>query len=312
MDAVPMLDRAAIEAALRPFPHSLGLPSEAYTSREVFDWEREHFFHGSWICVGRAGHRKRHPSQVEWHGWAFVNVSGDGVSFEEHIGKLDDDVMVAYAPEDLVVGARHEYEVAANWKLVNENYQECYHCSEIHPELCRVSPPESGRALPHTGLWVSGPMDLREGCETMSLDGRSRGIPLPGLSARQLREIHYVGMWPNFLISPHPDYVLTHRIEPIAPDRSYIECEWLFPAELVGRKGFDASWAVDFWNITNWEDWRACEGVQRGMTSRGHRPGRLSAFWEAGVYMFVTMVARGYLEGQVTRPPEVPAMAIRT
>lgn len=274
-------------------------------------WEIEHFFDGSWVCLGRTGPHARHPSEVSWHGWSFVNVSGDAVPFETHVGRLDDKI-ARYEPERLVVGARHTYEVVANWKIVNENYQECYHCSEIHPELCRVSPPESGYALEHTGLWVSGPMDLREEAETMSLDGKSGGIPLRGLSGRDLREILYIGLWPNFLISPHPDYVLTHRIEAIAPDRSFIECEWLFPPEAVERPGFDPSWAVGFWDVTNREDWLACEAVQRGVTSRGYRPGPLSAFWEAGVYMWVTMVANGYLDGRVTRPPVVPETAVRT
>ena len=72
-------------------------------------------------------------------------------------------------------------------------------------------------------------MDLRDDVETMSLDGRSGGVPLPGLSQQQLREVGYFGVWPNLLISPHPDYVLTHRLEALAPDRTFVECEWLFP-----------------------------------------------------------------------------------
>ncbi len=131
----------------------------------------------------------------------------------------------------------------------------------------------------------------------MSLDGRSHGIPLRGLSQKQLREVGYFGIWPNLLVSPHPDYVLTHRIEPLAPDLSYVECEWLFPPELVRRDDFDPSWAVEFWDVTNREDWAACESLQRAAASRGHRPGPLSAGWEGGVYLMTTMLARSYLEG---------------
>jgi Rieske 2Fe-2S family protein len=142
-------------------------------------------------------------------------------------------------------------------------------------------------------------MDLRDDAETMSLDGRSRGIRLRGLSGRRLREIGYFGIFPNLLVSPHPDYVLTHRIEPLAPDRSLIECEWLFPPELVERDDFDPSWAVEFWDVTNLEDWAACESLQRGVSSRGFRPGPLSTDWEMGPYMWVTMIARGYRDGRV-------------
>jgi Rieske 2Fe-2S family protein len=304
--AASPIDPEALARSLGPFGHSVGLPAEAYISREVFAWEREHFFDASWVCLGRAGLERRRPDSISWRGWEFGNVSGDATPFERHVGYIDE-YLAPYEPERLVVGAHHTYELAANWKLINENYQECYHCSEIHPELCRVSPPESGGRLPHDGLYVSGPMDLRPEAETMSLDGRSGGIPLRGLSGELLRQVGYVGLWPNLLISPHPDYVLTHRIEPLAADRSLVECEWLFPPELVERPDFDPSWAVEFWDVTNGEDWDAVESIQRGAGSRGFRPGPLSAWWELGVYLFVQMVATGYLEGGVTRPPELPS-----
>ena len=79
----------------------------------------------------------------EWHGWLFVNATGDAPPFEQHLGALDE-LVAPYAPETLVLRARHTYEIAANWKLVSENYHECYHCPLIHPELCQVSAPTSG------------------------------------------------------------------------------------------------------------------------------------------------------------------------
>src|SRR6266508_1952741 len=71
------IDPERLAPALEPFGHSHALPSEAYTSPEVFDWELEHFFDASWLCLGRAGARHHHPSSVEWRGWEFVNPSGD-------------------------------------------------------------------------------------------------------------------------------------------------------------------------------------------------------------------------------------------
>jgi Rieske 2Fe-2S family protein len=294
------LDRDALERCLAPFGLGVGLPTAAYTSPEVFAWERERFFDRSWMCIGRAGTHARARDQRELHGWAFVRRDAGGVSFDEQFGNIGDH-LAPYEPERLVVAARHRYEIRANWKLVHENYQECYHCSEIHPALCKVTPPDSGYSIDIQGMYVAGPMDLRDDVETMSLDGRSGGVPLRGLSGRQLREVGYFGVWPNLLISPHPDYVLTHRIEPLDVDRTSIECEWLFPPEALERPGFDPAYAVDFWDITNREDWAACESLQRGVTSRGHRPGPMSVAWEAGTYMFVTMLATGYLEGTVPR-----------
>jgi Rieske 2Fe-2S family protein len=303
------LDPAALDRCLAPFGLATGLPSASYTSAEVFAWERERFFDRSWVCTGRAGPHARSRDERGLHGWAFSRAAGEGLGFDEQFGNLSQ-YLAPYEPERLVVAARHAYEVAANWKLVHENYQECYHCSEIHPALCKVTPPDSGYSIDIRGCYVAGPMDLRDDVETMSLDGRSGGVPLRGLSPQQLREVGYFGVWPNLLISPHPDYVLTHRLEPLAPDRTFVECEWLFPPEALERPGFSPAYAVDFWDVTNREDWRACESLQRGVSSRGHRPGPLSVAWEAGTYMMVGMIAEAYRSGDDVGPPERPASAV--
>jgi Rieske 2Fe-2S family protein len=228
---------------------------------------------------------------VQWHGWIFANASGDAPPFGEHVGNL----------EELVV-ARHDYEIAANWKILAENYHECYHCSSIHPELCKVSPPTSGGDnLEPEGAWVGGPMDLYDGVETMSLDGKSHAPNLPRLYEGQDRTVYYFQLFPNLLISLHPDYVMTHRLQPLAPDRTAVECEWLFSPEAIAREGFDPSYASDFWDVTNRQDWHACEAVQKGVSSRGYRRGPLSPREDA-VYQLITMVANGYLGGGVARP----------
>jgi Rieske 2Fe-2S family protein len=89
---------------------------------------------------------------------------------------------------------------------------------------------------------------------------------------------------------------MTHRLLPLAPDRSYIECQWLFPPEALDRPGFDPRYAVEFWDVTNQQDWRAVESVQRGIGSRGYVPGTVVPDEEA-VRQFVSWVARAYLEG---------------
>jgi len=294
--------RELLAPSLDSFGRSITLPAAAYTDESVFRWEQERFFDESWVCVGRAnGSNPGDRRFVEWHGWVFANVGGGAPSFESHTGNLEE-LIRNYGCEDLVVGASHDYEIAANWKILAENYHECYHCSSIHPELCEVSPPTSGGDnLEPEGAWIGGPMDLFEGVETMSLDGKSYAPMLPSLAEGQNRTVHYFQLFPNLLISPHPDYVMTHRLVPLAPNRTYVECEWLFSREAVEHDGFDPSYASDFWDITNRQDWRACESVQRGATSRGYRRGPLSPREDA-VYQLITMVANGYLEGGVARP----------
>ena len=235
---------------------------------------------------------------VEWHGFVFVNADAGAPSFDRYVRGLDE-LVAPYRCAGLVVAASHEYELTANWKLAIDNYHECYHCSTIHPELCRVSPPDSGVNYTPDGLWIGGVMDLGEGVETMSLDGRSGAPALPRLSGPGLRQVLYLQVVPNLLLSLHPDYVMTHVLEPLAPGRTRVVCQWLFPPDVVRADGFDPSYAVDFWDLTNRQDWAACEGVQRGVTSRGYRPGPLSPWHESAVYQAVAVVARAYLSGRL-------------
>ena len=237
---------------------------------------------------------------AEWHGLIFVDGSGQAAPLADALRALDE-LVTPYEPERLVIAGRHTYDAAANWKILTENYHECYHCPVIHPELCRVSPPKSGENYPAQGAWVGGWMDLRDGMDTMSLDGTSLGMPLRGLDAQGLRTVIYVNIFPNVLLSLHPDYVMTHRLVPLAVDRTMIECTWAFAPEALDRPGFDPGYAVEFWDITNQQDWAACESVQRGLSSPHARPGPLSPDEDA-VYQFVTMVARGYLGQPVWNP----------
>jgi Rieske 2Fe-2S family protein len=345
------LNRAELDAALRPFGESVMLPRDAYVDPAVFAWEQRNFFDGGWVCVGYSsalpspGDQRaeavgeggvllvRHKMIIcpyhawtytlsgelyaaagfrgssgfdfgdwsltplpvaEWHGLIFVDGSGGAVPpLSEALAKLEP-LIAPYEAERLVTAASHTYDAEANWKIVTENYHECYHCSNIHPELCRVTPPKSGENYATDGPWVGGTMLLRDGMDTMSLDGVSHGTPLRGLDAEGLRTVIYVNIFPNILLSLHPDYVMTHRMIPLAADRTRIECTWAFAPEAVSAPDFDPGYAVEFWDITNRQDWAACESVQRGLTSPFSRPGPLNPSEDA-VYYFVTTLARGYL-----------------
>ena len=238
----------------------------------------------------------------EWHGWVLVNVDGDAPPVGEFLAGIEE-VVERYEPERLVVAATHRYEIAANWKVVAENYQECFHCPNIHPELCRVSPPASGvNYVGHDGMWVGGWMELKPHAVTMSLDGSSGAVPLRGLDDDARRRIEYLGLLPNLLLSLHPDYVMTHRLEPLTPGRTFLECQWLFAPEAVAAEGFDPGFAADFWDLTNRQDWAACEGVQRGLASRGYRQGPFGTDEDA-VAELVRLIAWAYRSGGWERPP---------
>jgi Rieske 2Fe-2S family protein len=229
---------------------------------------------------------------VNWHGWLFADPSGADADFTEHVAGLEE-VVGGYRPEELVIVDRHSYELATNWKVIAENYQECYHCSTIHPELSKISPPTSGENLEFAGSWMGGWMSMIEGAETMSLTGKSGGVAIKGLSEQELHTVMYLVGYPNLLVSLHPDYVMTHVMTPLAVDRTHVECAWAFPKDVAAQPDFDPSYAVDFWDLTNRQDWAACESVQRGLNSPHARPGPMAPA-EDGVYQFVTRVARAY------------------
>jgi Rieske 2Fe-2S family protein len=231
---------------------------------------------------------------AEWHGLLFVDAGGTGGSFTDHVAGLEN-LIAPYEPERLRTAGHHDYVVEANWKILGENYQECYHCAMIHPQLCRVSPPNSGANYRASGggAWVGGWMALADEAETMSLDGTTAAAALRGLDADGRRRVLYIVIFPNVLLSLHPDYVMTHLLTPLAPDRTRVQCSWAFAPEDVDRPDFDPAYAIDFWDITNRQDWAACESVQRGLSSTQHPAGPLSPR-EDGVYHYVTMVARGY------------------
>jgi Rieske 2Fe-2S family protein len=231
-----------------------------------------------------AGHGLIELPLAEWHGWLFVNAWGGAPAFDAYLGALDG-LIAPYRPEELRLGARHTYDVAANWKVIVENYHECYHCPLIHPELCRVSPASSGQNWDLPGVWVGGAMDLREHAETMSLSGRSAGRFIEGAPRGTVR---YVGLFPHLLISAHPDYVMTHLLTPRGPGMTTVECSWYVPDGVA-----EPTYATEFWDITNREDWAACESVQRGLASPHYRPGPL-ATGEDAVYQWVNLIARAY------------------
>ena len=226
---------------------------------------------------------------VNWAGWLFVNATGDAPPFADYLGELAG-LLEPYRMAGLKLRAGHDYRVAANWKVIVENYQECYHCPQIHPELCRVSPPASGNNWELAGAWVGGSMDLRDHAETMSADGRGAGVFIEGAPRRTVR---YVALFPNLLVSAHPDYVMTHRLWPVAPGVTEVECRWYFPEAIT-----DPAYAVDFWDLTNRQDWAACESVQRGLSSPHFRPGPLAPN-ESAVYQWTTLIARAYADGHL-------------
>jgi Rieske 2Fe-2S family protein len=210
-----------------------------------------------------------------WEGFLFVSLASGDASLPAHLGALPD-TFRPWRMGDLTRAHRVEYDVAANWKLLIQNYNECLHCPTLHPALNRLSHYLSGENEPLRPTYMGGRMDLGDGVETMSMDGSSPRAALPGLSEAERRRVYYYAVFPNFLIAPHPDYVLVHTLWPAGPDRTRIVCDWLVHPDERAKPGFDLSDATTFWDLTNRQDWRVCELAQAGISSPGYRPGPYS------------------------------------
>jgi Rieske 2Fe-2S family protein len=237
------------------------------------------------------------PIKLEtWQGFVFLNLDPEAGPLFEQLGDLVEN-LARFEFDILMPARRMEYDVAANWKFIAENYSECYHCPPLHPQLNKLSPYDLGGDYDTNGAWQGGWMELAEGVETMALDGGQgsrRGRPaMCGMTAEDERRIFYYVLWPMAFLSIHPDYLLVHRLIPDGPARTTVICELLFEPETMAKPGFDPSDAIAFWDLTNSQDWHVCELQQRGTKSRSWVSGRYSN-QEASVHAFDQMVADRY------------------
>lgn len=203
-----------------------------------------------------------------WGGWLWI-ADEPWQSLAEQLGPVPERVQ-RYPLADLVVGLRFEYDVAANWKVIAENYNECYHCGPVHPELCRLVPAFAGGG---SGLeWEDG-VPHREGAWTFTMSGTTDRAPFPDLN--EAERVKHKGelVYPNLLLSLSAEHAAAFTLTSLAVDRTRIVCELLFAPDEVAKASFDPSDAGDLWDLVNRQDWAICESVQRGMSSRYFRGG---------------------------------------
>lgn len=210
-----------------------------------------------------------------WDGHIFINLAGRPAPFSEHLAGLDH----KFAPwrmQELQMAERRVYHLHANWKLIIQNYSECLHCPIVHPLLNKQSHYLSGDNEPPQPTYLGGRMDLREGVRSLTMDGTTSRCALPGISSDDQRRVYYYCLLPNFFLNLHPDYMLTFTMWPRSVDETEVICEWHFHRDEIAKPDFNARDAVEFWDITNRQDWELCERAQQGIRSQGYRPGPYS------------------------------------
>ncbi|MEU8659283.1 aromatic ring-hydroxylating oxygenase subunit alpha [Actinoplanes philippinensis] len=212
----------------------------------------------------------------EWLGYVWVCLADEPPSFEddvmgavtERLGSLA--AIDSYQIDTLQVGRRITYDVKANWKLIVENFMECYHCATIHPELVEVLPEfADGYAAQY---YVGHGAEFGSGIQGFTVDGTEGFGRLPGVTDDQDRRYYAITIKPQVFVNLVPDHIILHRMYPVAADRTVVECDWLYSHDVV-TSGRDVSRSVELFHRVNVQDFDACERCQPAMSSRAYARG---------------------------------------
>ncbi len=207
-----------------------------------------------------------------WGGFAFVHLGSKpgplGAALKHLPGRF-----APYRFETLRIGKRIVLDVQANWKVLAENFSECFHCPPVHPEFCRIV-----TAYQDAGAWgLRGTPEARPeykpGAATLTLDGTSRLPAFAGLGEEERKTLYIAETaLPNLFLNVHPDYVNAQLMFPTGPESVRMVYDWLFEPRHLPLAAQDLEHYVALWDLTNRQDARNCEWQQQGMQSRafGH------------------------------------------
>src|SRR5690349_21032692 len=280
-----------------------GLPASWYRDPAHYARELEAFWYRNWIAVareeelpapgdwrmvrigtqalvitrGEAGELRAFHNTCRHRGSVLCteergNLARDAPPLAEALGALPER-FARYRLPKLRIGKRIVAEVRANWKLVAENFSECFHCPPVHPELCRVV-----TAYRDAGAWgLRGPEAAPEyasGAQTLTLDGSARLPAIGTLNDEERRTLYIPAMLPPALfLNVHPDYVNAHMMTPTGPESVRIVYDWLFEPERLPLSEADLQHYVALSDITNRQDAQNCEWQQQGIHSGAFQHG---------------------------------------
>jgi glycine betaine catabolism A len=212
----------------------------------------------------------------EYLGYVWVCLAETPPSFEDDVmGDIQDrlgdtQAIEGYDIANLSLGRRITYDVKANWKLIIENFMECYHCATIHPELTEVLPEfADGLAAQY---FVGHGAEFGDDVLGFTVDGSEGLDKLPGVDDDHDRRYYAITVRPTVFVNLVPDHVIIHRMFPMAPDHTIVECDWLYLPAVV-ESGKDVSASVELFHRVNQQDFDACERCQPAMSSKIYATG---------------------------------------
>jgi Rieske 2Fe-2S family protein len=210
----------------------------------------------------------------EWEGFVFVNLAADPEPLKAWLGRQNHQPLdyEKYALGTLRTGHRTVSEVAANWKILIDNYNECLHCPKVHPELVELIPVyKTGSVLdPRRG---DGGVALADGADSFTLTGRSWMPLLEGMGEVEANSYFGAAVFPNMFIDITGTSAIATTLIPRSPDHTTVVSEYLFRPEAVEDSEFDPSAVVEFSELVARQDYDVCERVQRGISSRAFTRG---------------------------------------
>jgi choline monooxygenase len=232
-----------------------------------------------------------HPARVAaWGCLVFVCLDADAPSLESELGDLPAR-LAGYRLDEQKLLRRVDYEIAANWKLVGENFMEYYHLPWVHPGLVKVSPLKDHHRWQGEGMYVgfcTSPIAAN------TEDGGWQGLPaLHSLEESDATSARFAWLFPNVALNALPNHTFVMLTRPTATGHTE-ETTYLLAHPDALAASADAEADVDgllaFWDEVNREDIGIVERVQLGLADPAFTGGRLCYRFEESVHRFQNMV----------------------
>ena len=225
-----------------------------------------------------------------WGPLVFVNLDPEASPLSEHLGDLPERT-AGYRLDEWELARTAEYTVAANYKLVAENFMEYYHLPWVHPGLVKVSPMEAHHRWQGTGMYM-GFCTSPIAPDTADGGWQSGLAPISGLSQSDASSARFAWLFPNVAINILPNHLFVILAQPIGPALTHETTYLLTHPE--NADGENTEQALDgltrFWDTVNREDIGIVERVQLGLSSTPFPGGRLCYRFEESLHRFQNMV----------------------
>lgn len=235
------------------------------------------------------------PVKVDtWGPFIFVNLDSESEPLETHLGILPELLLSSGVNlEKLRSRQKFVSEMSANWKVIAENYLECYHCTFNHPNLLKILDPDA-YALSAVGNVLIGKAPLRQ------LHSRMQSNASPYDTDGDVKESLFVLLWPNctFTTMPGQGNLSVYSFNPVTPQQTHTFCEYFFDVD--ADETFIERF-IDFDNRVGQEDVKLLESVQSGLQSGAMSHGRLLLDREWLIQYFQKLVYRSLTEAAPAR-----------